>query len=451
MRTFVMALVTLAAGAGMMCAQPRGDPEERGPRLVMYDAVPLPADSGTAVVRIDVHYRIDRAFFVPVKNSDGDGEKPFVRRGEVLVELMDSTWTAAARSLARIVVGEENEERIPEGHFWEQGILSFTVRPGSYTIQISVDDLESRRNFTEKTRMVTAGEPSRTGLGSASTMFLAGAPAEPVLPPSVAPTNMGGDLVFGVPAALAVLWQPRGGGDSILTVAVSFHQVPADENDELFLPTSPTTKAIIHRGVSLRPAADAGGIRYLVRGGGNTCLALIPFPAERFLLRAFSMNISLSAGLETHTLTRSFRIMWPDMPFSLKDVDYALAALKYITTEDELDSLRKGNYETRRGNLEGFWRKRDARPKSALNDVEAEYYRRVDFAARNFGTLRQPDGFHSDRGKVYILFGPPTTTDRSLDPSTGFQEIWTYSKLNRRFTFVDPNKTGNYVLQAGAP
>jgi hypothetical protein len=75
----------------------------------------------------------------------------------------------------------------------------------------------------------------------------------------------------------------------------------------------------------------------------------------------------------------------------------------------------------------------------------------VDFAARNFGTLRQPDGFHSDRGKVYILFGPPTTTDRSLDPSTGFQEIWTYSKLNRRFTFVDPNKTGNYVLQAGAP
>ena len=109
MRTFVMALVTLAAGAGMMCAQPRGDPEERGPRLVMYDAVPLPADSGTAVVRIDVHYRIDRAFFVPVKNSDGDGEKPFVRRGEVLVELMDSTWTAAARSLARIVVGEENE------------------------------------------------------------------------------------------------------------------------------------------------------------------------------------------------------------------------------------------------------------------------------------------------------------------------------------------------------
>jgi len=40
------------------------------------------------------------------------------------------------------------------------------------------------------------------------------------------------------------------------------------------------------------------------------------------------------------------------MPFSLKDVDYALAALKYITTEDELDSLRKGNYETG----EGTWK-----------------------------------------------------------------------------------------------
>jgi len=170
----------------------------------------LSGDSGTAVVRIRRSLPDRPGVFRPVKNSDGDGEKPFVRRGEVLVELMDSTWTAAARSLARIVVGEENEERIPEGHFWDRDPLLHRP-PGSYTIQISVDDLESRRNFTEKTRMVTAGEPSRTGLGSASTMFLAGALLNRFCRPLLRRRIWEGSC-FRCSGALAVLWQPRGGG-----------------------------------------------------------------------------------------------------------------------------------------------------------------------------------------------------------------------------------------------
>jgi hypothetical protein len=75
-----------------------------------------------------------------------------------------------------------------------------------------------------------------------------------------------------------------------------------------------------------------------------------------------------------------------------------------------------------------------------------EYYRRVDHAVRTFGTLRQPDGFRSDRGKVYILYGPPTKTDRMLDPDAGFREVWIYERLNKKFTFADENKSGNYVL-----
>jgi hypothetical protein len=75
-----------------------------------------------------------------------------------------------------------------------------------------------------------------------------------------------------------------------------------------------------------------------------------------------------------------------------------------------------------------------------------EYYRRVDLAMRTFGTLRQPDGFRSDRGRIYVLYGPPTTTDRTLNPVSGFQEIWTYGHLKKQFMFVDQNKSGNYVL-----
>ncbi|MEK9139207.1 MAG: GWxTD domain-containing protein, partial [Bacteroidota bacterium] len=132
-------------------------------------------------------------------------------------------------------------------------------------------------------------------------------------------------------------------------------------------------------------------------------------------------------------------------------IDYAINALKYITTEEQRDSLRKGDLEGRRDKLEAFWKRRDNTPETAFNEVMVEYYRRVDHASRTFGTLRDPDGFKSDRGKVHILYGPPTRTERTLSPSAGYQEIWIYENLNKKFIFADQTKTGNYILIATQP
>jgi hypothetical protein len=56
----------------------------------------------------------------------------------------------------------------------------------------------------------------------------------------------------------------------------------------------------------------------------------------------------------------------------------------------------------------------------------------------------------SDRGKIYILYGPPTNIERVLDPSAGFKETWTYEKLKRSFVFVDRARNGIYVLVTGS-
>jgi GWxTD domain-containing protein len=162
------------------------------------------------------------------------------------------------------------------------------------------------------------------------------------------------------------------------------------------------------------------------------------------------MTFTFSSGPDTEEIVRKGRAVWPDMPFTLKDIDNALDVLKYITTESELDSLRRGNLEERRAHLEGFWRGKGGKQETAFNEVMTEYYRRADHATRSFGTLRQPDGFRSDRGRIYVLYGPPTSTDRMLDPVSGFHEVWTYSHLKKKFVFVDQNKSGNYVLVSAA-
>jgi GWxTD domain-containing protein len=147
-----------------------------------------------------------------------------------------------------------------------------------------------------------------------------------------------------------------------------------------------------------------------------------------------------------HPVSDHFQTVWPDMPLSLRDVEFALDALRYITTEQQLDSLKDGSFETQRDNLEKFWAQRNPDKQSAINPVMTQYYRRVDYAVKNFGTLRDPDGSKTDRGRIYILHGAPARVQRSLDPDRGFKEVWTYTNPEREFVFVDESKSGNYTL-----
>jgi GWxTD domain-containing protein len=418
---------------------------EAGPQVLFYEAFPIPLAEDSIHQRIDVHYRIDREFFVSVR--DPEGHSPFHRSGEVVVELADSTGTVAARQMRSIEITDTDPERKPMGEQWEQGIFSLVVSPGTYRITITVDDLESRRTIMDSSRTVKALPRIHTGLGTASAIPVAPPGETRGIPATLRLMNYGGDILFGRPAALLVVWH-GGPHDTLLTVRYSFAEEPPAQEDRPFLVPDGMVRVPVYRGVTLVPEADSPRAAYAVRSdpSGSTCAAIVPLPFARLLLRSYRMKFAFSEGSDTSEIVRRARTVWPDMPFSLKDIDNALDALRYVTTESQLDSLRSGNLARRRANLEGFWRSKGGRPETAFNEVITEYYRRVDYATRNFGTLRQPDGFRSDRGRIYVLHGPPTGTDRTLDPVSGFKEVWTYARLRKKFIFVDQNRSGNYIL-----
>jgi len=93
-----------------------------------------------------------------------------------------------------------------------------------------------------------------------------------------------------------------------------------------------------------------------------------------------------------------------------------------------------------------YWAKFDPAPETAYNEVMFEYYSRVDFAIKEFKTISKGNGAKSDRGLVYIKFGKPEKIDRSSNPQGQVMEIWSYSKPERKFTFVDKKGTGNFSL-----
>lgn len=92
---------------------------------------------------------------------------------------------------------------------------------------------------------------------------------------------------------------------------------------------------------------------------------------------------------------------------------------------------------------EEFWKKRDPDPETEENEFKIEYYNRIDYANRHFiGGGRA--GYLQDRGRIYILFGPPTQILRYPGRTPPY-EVWLYG--NFPVTFVNKYSSGTYDLE----
>lgn len=94
--------------------------------------------------------------------------------------------------------------------------------------------------------------------------------------------------------------------------------------------------------------------------------------------------------------------------------------------------------------FQGFWKKTDL-----ANPTEAwlKYKKVVLTVQRDYGSSIIP-GFRSDRGRVFLTFGPPdAVVSRPNDPGEYPYEIWQYYKIeqfsNKRFIFYNPMVVGN--------
>jgi GWxTD domain-containing protein len=82
----------------------------------------------------------------------------------------------------------------------------------------------------------------------------------------------------------------------------------------------------------------------------------------------------------------------------------------HIISAEEKDVFKKlSTNEERDQFIEQFWKRRDPDPKTPYNEFKEEHYRRVAYANEHF-TCGIP-GWKTDRGMVYIKFGPPDRID----------------------------------------
>ncbi len=75
-----------------------------------------------------------------------------------------------------------------------------------------------------------------------------------------------------------------------------------------------------------------------------------------------------------------------------------------ITDEERSTFMQLSNDEERDQFIEAFWQRRDPTPDTEENEFKEEHYRRIAYANEHFAA--GIPGWKSDRGRIYIVYGP---------------------------------------------
>lgn len=77
--------------------------------------------------------------------------------------------------------------------------------------------------------------------------------------------------------------------------------------------------------------------------------------------------------------------------------------------------------------IEAFWKHRDPIPETEENEFKIEHYKRIEYANKYFGREAGKPGWKTDRGRIYIILGPPNDIQRIEGKSEIYNcEIWFY-------------------------
>ena len=134
-----------------------------------------------------------------------------------------------------------------------------------------------------------------------------------------------------------------------------------------------------------------------------------------------------------------------------------------ISPEERAAFLQLQTNEEREQFIEQFWLRRSSNPDMPSDDFKEEHYRRIAYANEHFAS--GIPGWKTDRGRIYIIWGPPDeieshptggTYDRPMEEGGGETttypwERWRYRYLegiqeNVELEFVDPSGSGEYHL-----
>lgn len=150
---------------------------------------------------------------------------------------------------------------------------------------------------------------------------------------------------------------------------------------------------------------------------------MTPLAQERQPFRRL-LALALLAGLLSAAAARA-----GGPPLSKQHKKWLEEEVVYIISNDEKKTFQSLTSEDEREKfIQRFWDIRDPTPGTPQNEYKDEHYRRLQYANAYFSSEWTHDGWRSDRGKIYIILGPPASRQHHVSGGDLYpMELWFYT------------------------
>ncbi len=370
--------------------------------------------------------RFDFYFQIPYS------ELHFIRSGNEFTAAYEINTRFVGKD-GRVAVDESWGEKVNCRGFDEtenRNILSsserhFVVKPGPYALYVTVTEPETGDSYTVQRDILARDFTSQaTSISNIMLLFTATASGEKR---TIVP-NVGGN-VFSESDSFPVFYEVY----------------PSDKLDSFNV----TTEIIGTENRILYSNSTWFDSRYPVTQ------IFGEIPKTSLSMSGYVLRVSVRGSNEkgepiTATAETAFSLFFPGLPPTITDLDEAADELLFIASSSTIDSIKASpDIGTKAKRFLSFWHSYHSNLSSDAMFAMREYYNRVSYANEHFTHFFA--GWKSDRGMIYILFGPPDNVDRhpfNIDSKP--YEIWQYYRKARRFLFVDDTGFGDYRLRSPA-
>jgi GWxTD domain-containing protein len=318
---------------------------------------------------------------------------------------------------------------------------SFTIPPGTYTVIAEVSDVLSKRSSSLQ-RSFKALNTDAMQFAMSSVMLASSITANgdrfsvtPFLSDDVSPLTQEGFYVF------FETYNAFGPG---LDSADFICEVLDEKNTRLsatrrtrYSVSAPREQQYL--GIKLPPQMQLGSytLRVIALRANDTTQKY----ADRDVIAASARTVRLEwKGLGWLTLVKG------------EELNRAIRQMRYVAQAQDISAIQNvSNEEEKQKRFYDYWQRLDPTSKTLRNEAFEEYYQRIEYANRNFRNMGFGEGWSSDMGMVYVIFGQPQYT-RDVRRDGRILWSWVYPAFSREFVFVDYSGFGNdFRLQSGVP
>ena len=385
-----------------------------------------------SIPRIDSSYTVYYTYKIPYELLVFERQNDsYIANFRIIVEINDENGKLVTRNIKDNKITVNNFEATNEQHDYLQDCISFITQPGDYKVSAIISDMNSsgerplkpfdihlKKEDEKLVLQPLVIEPRVVKCKEKNSFILA---------------NSGGNIPFSVEEFNLMI--------PLKDTSITHIDITLTNNEEE-----------IYSGNISESFDESMGITDCE---GNIAITQLP---ENDLTRNFvlkNINEKLNEGKvilnvknEEKDIDEKIPLMvvWFNKPFSLLNPEKAIEYLNFIETDDVVDELLSADESDYPKVLHDYWEKYDPTPETSFNEIMFEYYSRVDYAIKEFSSISTKNGAKTDRGMVYIKFGEPDKIDRTSNSLGEVIEIWTYTKSQRQFTFIDKIGTGNFTL-----